>query len=58
MFLRKQLYDQLEGFEKILYVREDIDISHRSLKLGLTNFYLSEANVIHFKEEHAQKQSL
>ena len=34
---------------------EDIDISHRSLKLGLTNFYLSEAKVIHFKGESTPK---
>ena len=50
MFLRKQLYDQLEGFDENFFMYgEDIDISHRSLKLGLINFYLSEAKVIHFK---------
>ena len=56
MFLRKQLYDQLEGFDENFFMYgEDIDISHRSLKLGLTNFYLSEANVIHFKGESTPK---
>jgi len=56
MFLRKQLYDQLTGFDENFFMYgEDIDISHRSLKLGLTNFYLSEAKVIHFKGESTPK---
>ena len=56
MFMRKHLYDQLEGFDENFFMYgEDIDISHRSLKLGLTNFYLSEAKVIHFKGESTPK---
>ena len=56
MFLRKRLYDQLAGFDENFFMYgEDIDISHRSLKLGLTNFYLSEAKVIHFKGESTPK---
>lgn len=56
MFLRKQLYDQLEGFDENFFMYgEDIDISHRSLKLGMTNFYLSNAKVIHFKGESTPK---
>ena len=56
MFLRKRLYDHLAGFDENFFMYgEDIDISHRSLKLGLTNFYLSEAKVIHFKGESTPK---
>jgi GT2 family glycosyltransferase len=56
MFLRKRLYDQLDGFDENFFMYgEDIDISHHSLKLGLTNFYLSEAKVIHFKGESTPK---
>ena len=56
MFLRKRLYEQLAGFDENFFMYgEDIDISHRSLKLGLTNFYLSEAKVIHFKGESTPK---
>ena len=56
MFLRKRLYDQLAGFDENFFMYgEDIDISHRSLKLGLTNFYLSETKVIHFKGESTPK---
>ena len=56
MFLRKRLYDQLAGFDENFFMYgEDIDISHRSLKLGLVNFYLSEAKVIHFKGESTPK---
>ena len=56
MFLRKRLYDKLDGFDENFFMYgEDIDISHRSLKLGLTNFYLSEAKVIHFKGESTLK---
>ena len=56
MFIRKQLYDQLDGFDENFFMYgEDIDISHRSLKLGMTNFYLSNADVIHFKGESTPK---
>ena len=56
MFLRKRLYEQLAGFDENFFMYgEDIDISHRSLKLGLVNFYLSEAKVIHFKGESTPK---
>ena len=56
MFMRKSLYDQLEGFDENFFMYgEDIDISHRSLKLGYTNFYFSQSKVIHFKGESTKK---
>lgn len=56
MFMRKHLYDQLDGFDENFFMYgEDIDISFRSLKLGMTNFYLSNTNVIHFKGESTPK---
>ena len=56
MFMRKRLYDQLEGFDENFFMYgEDIDISHRSLKLGYTNFYFSQSKVIHFKGESTPK---
>ena len=56
MFMRKSLYDQLNGFDENFFMYgEDIDISHRSLKLGYTNFYFSQSKVIHFKGESTQK---
>jgi len=56
MFMRKQLYDRLEGFDENFFMYgEDIDISHRSLKLGMTNYYFSNAKVIHFKGESTPK---
>ena len=56
MFMRKHLYEQLDGFDENFFMYgEDIDISFRSLKLGMTNFYLSNTNVIHFKGESTPK---
>ena len=56
MFLRKNLFNQLAGFDENFFMyAEDTDISHRSLKLGLNNYYLSEAKVIHFKGESTPK---
>ena len=56
MFMRKHLYNQLDGFDENFFMYgEDIDISFRSLKLGMTNFYLSNTNVIHFKGESTPK---
>ena len=56
MFMRKRLYDQLEGFDENFFMYgEDIDISHRSLKLGYINFYFSQSKVIHFKGESTPK---
>ena len=56
MFMRKRLYDQLGGFDENFFMYgEDIDISYRSLKLGYSNYYLSQAKVIHFKGESTPK---
>ena len=41
--------------ENFFMYGEDIDISHRSLKLGYTNFYFSQSKVIHFKGESTPK---
>ncbi|MEC7568042.1 MAG: hypothetical protein VYA01_03430, partial [Bacteroidota bacterium] len=47
---------QLGGFDENFFMYgEDIDISHRSLKLGYSNFYLSQSKVIHFKGESTPK---
>jgi GT2 family glycosyltransferase len=56
MFMRKSLYDQLKGFDENFFMYgEDIDLSHRSLKLGYTNYYFPEAKSIHFKGESTPK---
>ena len=56
MFMRTSLYNKLRGFDENFFMYgEDIDISHRSLMLGMTNFYLSEVKVIHFKGESTPK---
>ena len=56
MFMRKNLYDQLKGFDENFFMYgEDIDLSHRSLKLGYTNYYFPKAKSIHFKGESTPK---
>jgi GT2 family glycosyltransferase len=49
MMLRKQLYDQIDGFDEdyFLFV-EDIDLCYRARKAGWEICYVPHASIIHF----------
>ena len=56
MFLRKETYNQLSGFdERYFMYGEDIDLSFSALKKGLQNYYFAETSVIHYKGESTVK---
>ena len=56
MFLEKQLYDKVGGFDEDCFMySDDIDLSYLSLKEGKQNYYFSDVRCIHFKGESTLK---
>ena len=56
MVMKRQLYQQLQGFDEDCFMySDDIDLSYRALKMGLTNYYFHETTIIHFKGESTIK---
>ncbi len=55
--VRRATYEKLNGFDEgVPMYLDDIDFFYRARKLGLKNYYLSQANMIHFGG-HCTKQS-
>jgi GT2 family glycosyltransferase len=56
MFLERQLYDELGGFDENCFMyADDIDLSYRSLQLKRKNYYFHETTVLHYKGESTVK---
>lgn len=56
MFLKRETYNFLGGFDKDYFMYgEDIDLSYKSLKYGLDNYYFGKTTIIHFKGESTLK---
>lgn len=58
MILKRELYNQLEGFDENCFMyADDIDLSYRALLLNRQNFYFHETTVIHYKGESTVKDA-
>lgn len=56
MFLEKQLYQDLNGFDENCFMyADDIDLSYRALQMRKTNYYFHETTVLHYKGESTIK---
>lgn len=56
MFLKKEVYQELGGFDENCFMySDDIDLSYMSLKANLDNYYFPETTVIHYKGESTIK---
>jgi len=57
MMLSKDAIKITGGFDETFFMYgEDIDLSYRTIKAGLQNYYLGEVTIIHFKGESTQKK--
>jgi N-acetylglucosaminyl-diphospho-decaprenol L-rhamnosyltransferase len=58
MMLSKKAVEITKGFDEDFFMYgEDIDLSYRIIKAGLSNYHLGKVPIIHFKGESTQKQS-
>jgi hypothetical protein len=59
MFIRKKVLDEIGGLDETFFMYgEDIDLSYRILKAGYKNYYLPDAEIIHYKGESTKKGSI
>jgi len=58
MFMKRAVYNALKGFDEDYFMYgEDIDLSFKSIKSGLDNYYLGTTATIHYKGESTLKDS-
>ena len=58
MMATKAALDKTGGFDEQFFMYgEDIDLSYRLQQTGLTNYYLPDCTIIHFKGESTRKDS-
>ncbi|MFN0083641.1 MAG: glycosyltransferase family 2 protein, partial [Ferruginibacter sp.] len=58
MMLSRKILEITKGFDEAFFMYgEDIDLSYRITKAGLSNYYLGETTMIHFKGESTQKRN-
>jgi len=56
MFLKRDLYQELEGFDEDCFMyADDIDLSYRVLQKQKVNYYFHETTVLHYKGESTVK---
>lgn len=56
MFMKRSLYQSVEGFDRDYFMYgEDIDLSYKIEKKGLSNYYLGDAVILHYKGESTRK---
>ncbi len=59
MLLKRNVFNELEGFDEDYFMYgEDIDLSYKATKKGLSNFYYGATTIIHYKGESTLKDSL
>ncbi len=59
MLLKKEVYLKVNGFDEQYFMYgEDIDLSYKIEKSGLTNYYYGNTTVIHFKGESTLKDNV
>lgn len=58
MFMRRSVYNKVGGFDEDYFMYgEDIDLSYKLMKASLTNHYLGDQLVLHYKGESTNKDS-
>ena len=55
IFMKKRVFNELNGFNEKLFWMEDIDLCKRLIIKGYEIFYLPNAEIIHFKGRSAKK---
>lgn len=59
MLLRKDVIEEIGALDEDFFMYgEDIDLSHRIIKAGYSNYYYPEARIIHYKGESTKKSSV
>ncbi|MGB0949936.1 MAG: glycosyltransferase family 2 protein, partial [Marinirhabdus sp.] len=59
MFMKKETYQQVQGFDETYFMYgEDIDLSYKLLKAGYENHYTGAAQILHYKGESTQKDTV
>lgn len=59
MLIKKEVYTKVNGFDEDYFMYgEDIDLSYKVLKLGLNNYYVGTATIIHYKGESTLKNKI
>ncbi len=59
MLMKRDLYQTIEGFDENCFMyADDIDLSYRTLKIGLDNYYFHNTTVIHYKGESTIKDGV
>ncbi len=59
MLLRKEVIDKTGALDEDFFMYgEDIDLSHRIIKAGYSNYYYPDARIIHYKGESTKKSSV
>jgi GT2 family glycosyltransferase len=59
MMLRRKVLEEVGSFDEVFFMYgEDVDLSYRIQKAGYKNYYIAEANILHFKGESTKKGSL
>ncbi|WP_430936945.1 glycosyltransferase family 2 protein [Saccharicrinis sp. 156] len=59
MLFNKDVLNSIGGFDEDFFMYgEDIDLSYRAIKGGYTNYYFSDASIIHFKGESTIKDRI
>ncbi len=58
MMLKRDLYNEIDGFDENCFMySDDIDLSYRVLQKGYSNYYFSDATVVHYKGESSVRDS-
>jgi hypothetical protein len=58
MMLNKKAVEATEGFDENFFMYgEDVDLSYRIKKAGMSNYYFAGCSIIHFKGESTQRLS-
>ena len=55
MFIKASLFKLMKGLDANLFWMEDIDFCVRCLYKGYNNYYISEAEIIHYKGKSSEK---
>lgn len=59
MMIKKEVLDKVGSFDEAFFMYgEDVDLSYRIQKGGYKNYYVPEAQIIHFKGESTRRGSL
>jgi len=55
LFLKREIFNKLNGFNEKLFWMEDIDFCFRINRMGYKTYYLPSTNIIHYSGKSAEK---